>query len=261
MIRLFLISLCFMFSIQANAQVGDSIVEFFDNIFGLSGLIEGENKARLERELTYYAQNMDELIIVKKEISVSMLEHCEDDNIPVIDKLEDFNKLIRNSVTNLENIRKNILFETDYNIEVETIHVPTPIEKDEELADFGPDCYIQIDTTYKVDDLAPQSYTNMAAQMEMPQSNSEKRDTIIVKNVYCPKVVESKEFKSSWKTVSFEEMVEVFKYSLNAKSRNIDHLLNNCDKKLIRKERERSIKVLKQMRDKALALKRGLSND
>jgi len=73
--------------------------------------------------------------------------------------------------------------------------------------------------------------------------------------MYCPVVREQRKNKHTWKTVSFSQLVEGFQYSLQAKSRNINYLLQNCDKTLIIEERNKAIQALTTMRDKAMELR------
>ena len=241
---------------NAMAQ-GDSILEFFDNIFNISGFIEDENKERLKRELKYFAQKADELIIVKKETTTFMLEHCNGNGSEskINTQIDLFNNKIKQSVKNLESIRENVMFESDYDIVVDTVYVAVQVPDSVEF-EMNPGCYIKKDTNYLTEDYAPESY-NMVAQMNLPVSQVV-TDSVVVTNMYCPQVRTRNLSKESWKTVSFSGLIEGFQYSLNTKMRNIDYLLQNCEKKLILQERNRSIEVLQQMRDKALDLKKDM---
>ena len=241
---------------------GDSILDFFDNIFNISSYIENENKERLQRELKYFAQTTDELIEIKKTTTTEMLAHCNgsaNSESAIENQMRQFNKKVKQASRNLENIRENVMFESDYDIIVDTIF--TAVEYDSTIHfELEPGCFLKSDTTYLTDDFAPEGFNPMT-QMDMPVSTSVVSDSVVVVNMYCPQRREQKRTKHGWKAISFSELVEGFQYSLNTKSRNIDFLFQNCDRKLIIQERKKAVGALKAMRDKALELKKNIKLD
>lgn len=254
-----LIILLFLFfsPISVLAQ-GDSILDFFDNIFNISSLIEDENKDRLKRELKLFAQKTDQLIQLKKETSGSLLAYCankETNDFDIKSKTRAFNNLVNQSIENLENIRENVLFASDYDIIVDTIYQPTPIE-DTIALHLEPGCYLRTDTNFITEEAIPDSY-HIAAQLNMPITQSIV-DSVLVINMYCPSIRERRANRYTWKTISFSKMVEGFQYSLQTKSRNMNYLLQNCDRQLIVQERNKAMTALEAMRDKALTLRGGL---
>jgi len=256
--RNLIILLCLICLPVSLLAQGDSILDFFDNIFNISSLIEEENKDRLQRELKLFAQKADQLAQLKKETSSSMLAFCSTDRTndsAIKSKTLAFNKLVNQSIDNLEQIRENVLFDSDYDITVDTIYQPTPIQ-DTLAIQLDPGCYLRTDTNFITEEAIPDGYT-MANQMIMPVSQTI-IDSVLVVNMYCPITRERRTNRHTWKTISFSKMVEGFQYSLQTKSRNINYLLHNCDRQLIVQERNRATKALEAMRDKALALRAGL---
>lgn len=248
------------FHCQSFAQA-NSILGFFDNIFNISGMIEAENKERLQRELKYFAQKTDNLIELKKQTTKGILAHCagnKSSEADVNSKIRQFNQKINQAVDNLESIRENVIFESDYDIVVDTIFEPTEVDPNT-LFELEPGCYLKEDTKYITEEFAPEGF-NPASQMALPVSRVV-TDSVVVTNMYCPTTRESKRSKFAWKEISFSEMVDGFKFSLGTKSRNVDFLFQNCDRKLIVEERKVAIKALQEMRDKALDLKKKISTD
>jgi len=164
---IFLICL-FLTPISSHGQ-GDSILDFFDNIFSISSLIENENKDRLQRELKLFAKKADQLIALKKETSISMLAYCADEegnDTELNSKTGAFDKLVRRSVGHLENIRENVIFESDYDIIVDTFYRPTPVE-DTITLHLDPGCYLQTDTNFITEEVIPEGF-DMTTQNIMP---------------------------------------------------------------------------------------------
>ncbi len=251
---------------NASIQPQDNkVIAFLQNIFSIEHLLEKEKKNKLKRELSYFAQDMYKLILLKEKIANQTIYCCEYNYKECRSELiEHFNYNMQSSLNHLNNIKHNILFSSDYNIVIETYYKQIKINKDESLY-FKDGCTIHPVSVYK--DYGEPIFTgcgnnkNYANQPTFNVSDTYYSQSEIIDTVYfmcCPEKREKKQYLPSWKTVtlSFEGLLEGYRYSLAIKGENIYKLLEECDIEAIIKEKNTAIQVLKKMRDEALRLER-----